>query len=120
MVVHCAHSASGDPTSLERLIAGPRHAGLPGPGPLAPKPIEAAGSVAISSVTSAVDPVPRHLALVPLLIAEQTSDVCGQVWDQTRSRHYCTIDVCRSRSCLAAAERLGRLTAPQCVASRGC
>lgn len=57
-------------------------------------------------------------ALVPLLIAEQTSDVCGQLWDRADRVTTARLTYVEVAAALAAAERLGRLTAPQYVASR--
>ncbi len=57
-------------------------------------------------------------ALVPLLIAEQTSDICGQLWDRADRLTTARLAYVEAAAALAAAERLGRLTAAQDAASR--
>lgn len=57
-------------------------------------------------------------ALVPLLISEPSSDVCGELWDRADRLTTARLAYVEAAAALAMARRLNRLTATQFAASR--
>ncbi len=50
-------------------------------------------------------------ALVPLLLAERTSGLCGELWDASDARVCVRVGYVEAAAALAAAERSGRISA---------
>lgn len=57
-------------------------------------------------------------ALVPLLVAEPTSDLCGVLWDRTDRLVSTRLTHVEAAAALAMAERLGRITSAEHQAAR--
>jgi len=57
-------------------------------------------------------------ALLPLLISEPTSHVCGELWDKADRVTTARLTYVETAAALAMAERLGRMTTKQLAAGR--
>ncbi|HZJ05673.1 MAG TPA: type II toxin-antitoxin system VapC family toxin [Nocardioidaceae bacterium] len=57
-------------------------------------------------------------ALVPLLVSEPRSHVCGELWDRADRVITARLTYVEAAASLAMAERIGRITAEQSAASR--